>query len=90
MPIWSHSIQYFKCKATKFTAKAIKLKSAIKNETEIFLRLSSNITDNSGNKTSFPHWLLLTYRQVANLSKPFASNSSTDIKLSKSQLSKMI
>ena len=42
------------------------------------------------NKTDFPHQLLLTNRQVANIRKAFANNSSTDIKLSKTQLSKMI
>ena len=42
------------------------------------------------NETSFPHKLLLTNRQVSNLRKVFANNSSIDIKLSQSQLSKMI
>ena len=65
-----------------------KLKSAIKNESEVVLRLSSNkIGDN---ETNFPHKLLLTNRQVANLCKAFAKKSSTDIKLSKTQISKMI
>ena len=36
------------------------------------------------------HELLLTNRQAANLFKAFANNSSTDIKLSKTELSKMI
>ena len=67
-----------------------KLKSAIKNETEGVLRLSSNMIRNSIDKTSFCHKLLLSNRQVANLSKAFANDSSTDIKLSKTQLSKMI
>ena len=40
--------------------------------------------------TNFPHELLLTNRQVANLSKAFANHTSADIKLSKTQLSKMI
>ena len=44
----------------------------------------------SDNETSFPHKLLLTNRQVANLRKAFANYLSTDIKLSKTQLSKMI
>ena len=65
-----------------------KLKSAIKNETEVVLRLSSNMIGN--NESNFPHKLLLSGRQVSNLCKSFANNSSTDIKLSKSQLSKMI
>ena len=41
-------------------------------------------------KTNFSHELLLTNKQVVNLRKVFANNSTTNIKLSKSQLSKMI
>ena len=41
-------------------------------------------------KINFPHELLLTNRQVANLRKSFANNLSTDVKLSKIQLSKII
>ena len=67
-----------------------KLKSAIKNETEVVLRLSSNTDDNSNDETDFPHKLLLTNRQVANLLKAFANYLSTDIKLSKTQLSKIL
>ena len=67
-----------------------KLKSAIKNETGMLLGLSSNVIGNSNDETNFPHKLLLTNRQVASLRKPFANNSSADIKLSKTQLSKMI
>ena len=37
-------------------------------------------------ETTFPHKLLLTNRQVANLHKAFANKSSADIKLSKTQL----
>ena len=46
--------------------------------------------DNSDDKTNFTHTLLLTNRQVSNLRKFSANNSSTDIKLSKTQLSKII
>ena len=42
------------------------------------------------NENNFPHKLLLTNRQVSNLRKAFANHSSTDIKFSKTQLSKMI
>ena len=63
-------------------------KSAIKNETEVVLRLSSNIIGD--NETIFSHRLLLTNGQVSNLHKAFANHSSADIKLSKTQLSKMI
>ena len=65
-----------------------KLMSAIKNETEVVLRLSSNIIGD--NETNFPRKLLVTNRQVANLRKAFAKYLSTDIKLSKTQLPKMI
>ena len=44
-------------------------KSAIKNETEIVLRLSSNMIGNSDDETNFPHKLLLSNKQVANLCK---------------------
>ena len=67
-----------------------KLKSAIKNKTDVVLRLSSNMIGNSNDNTNFPHELLLTNRQVANLRKAFANHLSTDIKFSKAQLSKMI
>ena len=69
-------------------SQVIRLKSAIKNETELVLRLSSNMIGD--NETNFPHELLLTNRQVANLRKAFANQLSTDIKLSKTQLPKKI
>ena len=56
-----------------------KLKSVIKNETEVVLRLPSNMIGDNG--TNFPHKLLLTNREVANLCKAFANHWSTDIKL---------
>ena len=42
---------------------------------------------NSNDKINFPHELLSTNRQVTNLRKASANNSSTDINLSKTQLS---
>ena len=48
-----------------------KLKSTIKNETEVVLRLSSNMIGD--NETNFLHKLLLINRQVANLRKAFAN-----------------
>ena len=67
-----------------------KLKSAMENETDVVLRLSSNMIGNSSDNTNFPHELLLTNRQVSNLRKAFANKLLTDIKFSKAQLSKMI
>ena len=52
------------------------------------LRLSLNMVGDD--ETNFPHRLLLTNGQVTNLCKAFASKLSTDIKLSKTQLSKMV
>ena len=44
---------------------------------------------NSDDEANFPHKLLLTNRQVENIRKAFANHTSTDIKLSKTQLTKM-
>ena len=60
-----------------------KLKSTIKNETDVVLRPSSNMIGHSDDETDFPHKLLLTNRQSANLRKAFANYLSSDIKLSK-------
>ena len=60
-----------------------KLKCAIKNETDMILRLSSNMIGNSDDETNFPYKLLLTNRQVTSLRKAFANHTSTNIKLSK-------
>ena len=49
-----------------------KFKSAIKSETEVVLRLSSNIIGD--NETNFPHKLLVTNRQVSNLCKAFSNH----------------
>ena len=67
-----------------------KLKSETKNDTDAVLRLSPNMIANSNDKTNFPHELLLSNRKVLNLRKAFASHTSTDIKLPKTQISKMI
>ena len=67
-----------------------KLKSAIKNETEVVIRLSPNMIGDSNDEANFLHELLLTDRQVSSICKAFANNSSADIKFSKTQLSKMI
>ena len=63
-----------------------KLKSAIKNETDVILRLSSNMIGNSYDETNFPHKLMLTNRQV--FAKPLLTTHELN-KLSKTQLTKM-
>ena len=58
-----------------------KLKSGIKNGTEVTLKLLSNIVGDSNDENNFPHKLLLT--QVSKLCKDFANGSSANMKLSK-------
>ena len=65
-----------------------KLKSAIKNESELVLRLSTNMVGDD--ETNFPHKLLLFNIQVSNLRIVFANKSSTNIKLSKTQISSVM
>ena len=61
-----------------------KLKSAAKNNTGTILRLyKKNFEDEE-----LPHELFLTTRQTAKIKNVFAKNMSTDIKLSKVQISK--
>ena len=82
--------QYNSLNVKLWNSQLNKSKSAIKNETEVVLRLSSNIIGNSYDATNSPHKLLLTNRQIAILRKAFPNYLSTDIKLSKTQLSKFM
>ena len=63
-----------------------KLKIAAKNRIGVTLRM--NIKMFEGN--NLPHELLLTTRQKTKLRNAFENNMSTDIKLPKSQISKII
>ena len=80
-------IQYNTLNVKLSNSQLNKFKSAIKNENEVDLRLSSNMIGD--NETNFPHKLLLTNRQASNLRKALANHLSADIKLSKTQLSKI-
>ena len=66
-----------------------KLKSGIKNNFEVTLKISLNVVDDSNDENNFPHRLLLTNTQVSKLRKAFANNSSANITLSKTQLHKI-
>ena len=66
-----------------------KFKLATKNKNGVTLRSLLN-NDNSNDETNFPHKLMLTNRQVANLHKAFANNLLVNIKLSKPPISKII
>ena len=59
-----------------------KLKSGIKNGTDVTLELSSNVVGDSNDENNFLHKLLLTNTQIPN-------NSSSNVKLSKTQLHKI-
>ena len=66
-----------------------KLKSGIKNVTEVTSKISSNVVGDSNDENNFPQKLLLTNTQVSKFRKAFANNSSANIKLSKNQLHKI-
>ena len=50
-----------------------KLKSRIKNGTEITLKISSNVAADSNDENNLPHKLLLTNTQVLRLREAFAN-----------------
>ena len=53
-----------------------KLKSAIKNGTEVTLKVSSNLIDNSNDETNFLHKLLLTNTQDSKFNNAFGNDFS--------------
>ena len=57
-----------------------KLKSAIKNGTQVTLRLSSNVVSDFNDERSFLHKLLLTNTKVSRICTGFANDSSPNIK----------
>ena len=56
--------QYSRLNTKLSNSQLNKLRSAIKNESDVVIRLYPNMIDDSNNKTNFPHELLLTNRQV--------------------------
>ena len=66
------------------------MKSAIKNRTKVTLNLSSNVIWDSKDENNFQHKLLSTNTQVLKLQKAFANNYLANIKLSKTQLHKIV
>ena len=63
-----------------------KLKTAVKNKTRTTLRMSLKMLD----ENDLPRELLLATRQKTKLRNAFNNNMSTDLKLSKAQISKII
>ena len=66
-----------------------KLKPGIKNGTELTLKVSSNFASDSNDESNFAHQLLLPETQVLKFRETFANDSSTNIKLSETQLHKI-
>ena len=67
-----------------------KLKSGIKNGTEVIFIFSSNLIGSSNDETNFIHKLLLANTQVSKIRNTFANASSNNIKFSKTHLPKTI
>ena len=63
--------QYNSLNVNLSSSQLNKIKSAIKNETEVVLKLSPNMIGDSNDETNFPHKLLLTDRQVSNFLQIF-------------------
>ena len=72
-----------------FNSQLNKLKSGIKNGTEVTLKISSNDVGDSNDESNFPHKLLLPNTQILKLRKAFKNGSSAHIKLSKTHLHKI-
>ena len=79
-------IEYSKLNVKLTDTQVTKLKTAVKDKTRTTLRMSLKMFD--GN--DLPHELLLTTRQKSKLRSEFNNNMSTDLKLSKAQISKII
>ena len=60
-----------------------KLKSGIKNGTDVTLKISSNVVGDSNDENSFLHKNLLTNTQVSKIRQAYANGSSTNIKYQK-------
>ena len=67
--------QYKTLNIDLFNLQFNKLKSGIKNGTEVILKLSSNVAGDSNDKNNFPHKLLLNNTQVSKFRKAFANKS---------------
>ena len=66
-----------------------KLKLGTKNGTEVTLKISSNVVEDSNIENNCPHKLLLTNTKVLKLCKAFPNGSSANRNLSKTQLHQM-
>ena len=79
-------VEYSKVNVRLSNTQVKKLKDAVKDNTGTTLRINLKIFD--GN--DLPHELLLTTRQKTKLRNAFNNNMSANIKLSKTQIAKII
>ena len=79
-------VEYNKVNVKLSDTQLKKLKNVVKNKTGTNLRISLKLID----WNDLPHELLLTKRQKTKLWDSFNNNMSNDIKLSKTQISKII
>ena len=79
-------VEYSKVNVKLSDTQLKKLKTAAKNKTGTTLKISLKMF----NGNDMPHELLLTTRQNTKLRNTFNNNMSTDLKLSKAQISKII
>ena len=79
-------VEYSKVNVKLSDTQLKKLKTAVKNKTGTTLRMSLKMF----NGKDPPHELLLTTRQKTKLRNAFNNNMSTDLKLSKAQIFKII
>ena len=79
-------VEYNKVNVKLSDSQIKKLKDAVKNNTGTTLRISLRMF----NGNNLPHELLLTTRQKTKVRNAFNNNMSTDLKLSKAQINKVI
>ena len=79
-------IEYSKGNVKLSDTQLQKIKTAVKNKTGTTLQISFKMF----NGKDLPHELLLTTRQKTKLRNAFNNNMSTELKLSKAQISKLI
>ena len=77
---------YQEARVNLTNTQLIKLKSLTKYKTKTILKLDKKLLEDE----ELPHELFLTRRQTTKIKNTFANKISTDIKLSKAQISKII
>ena len=79
-------VKYTKVNVKLSNAQIKKVKNEVKSNTGTTLRISLKMF----NGNNLPHELLLTTREKTKIRNAFNNNMSTDLKLSKAQINKII